>query len=194
MLDAARKVGAHTLLVPASTDPNCDPTQVDEDMRWLARAAAERGLRVAYEGMAWSTVNYTVLSAWNLVRRVGETNLGVAIDAFHIFVRGRTAEDLDSIPPDRIFLVQLSDIDHSVDLDHVLEVARHHRLLPGQGHFPLGTITQRLKQSGYSGPIGLEVFNDDLRTLDPAVVAREAMAALRQLWPEGNAVKGGSPS
>ncbi len=31
---------------------------------------------------------------------------------------------------------------------------------------------------GYSGPIGLEVFNDALKARDPHEVAREAMAAL----------------
>jgi 4-hydroxyphenylpyruvate dioxygenase len=183
MLDTAVKVGAPTLLTPASTDPNCDPGRVVGDMRWLARTAAARGLRVAYEAMAWSSVNSTLVAAWDVVRHVDEPNLGVVVDAFHIFVRGRTAADLDGVPTDHIFLVQLSDLEHGVDLKHVIAVARHHRLLPAQGHFPLATLTDRLKQSGYSGPIGLEVFNDDLKARDSTVVAGEAMASLRKVWP-----------
>src|SRR5580700_4692975 len=35
ILDAALRVGADTLLVPASTDKSCDPSCVIEDMRWL---------------------------------------------------------------------------------------------------------------------------------------------------------------
>jgi 4-hydroxyphenylpyruvate dioxygenase len=47
MLDATLGVGADTLLAPASTDPNCDPSRVVENMRWLAREAGTRDLRVA---------------------------------------------------------------------------------------------------------------------------------------------------
>jgi Tannase and feruloyl esterase len=39
-----------------------------------------------------------------------------------------TANDLDQLEPERIYIVQLSDLDHGADLDHVIETARHHRL------------------------------------------------------------------
>jgi 4-hydroxyphenylpyruvate dioxygenase len=103
MLDMAVKVGAPTLLTPASTDPHCDPALVVGDMRWLARTATARGLRVAYEAMAWSSVNFTLGDVWDVVRHVNEPNLGVVVDAFHIFVRGRTAADLDGVPTAAFF-------------------------------------------------------------------------------------------
>ena len=43
MLDTAVQVGADTLLVPASTDAECDPTRIVEDLVWLAQQAAARG-------------------------------------------------------------------------------------------------------------------------------------------------------
>lgn len=185
MLDTAVILGATTLLTPASTRADCVAARIDEDMGWLADQAAARGLRIAYEGMAWSTVNFTLASAWQCVKRLERPNLGVVVDAFHIFVRGRTASDLDGIPADRIYLVQLSDLGHPVDLAGVIDIARHHRLLPGEGHFPIATILKRLKDLNYTGPIGLEVFNDDLKAEDPKFVARRAMAALRSVWPTG---------
>ncbi|MGI8404233.1 MAG: sugar phosphate isomerase/epimerase family protein, partial [Thermomicrobiales bacterium] len=54
MLDTAAKVGADTVLAPASTDQNCDSGRIAGDMRWFTRIASTRGLRIAYEGMAWS--------------------------------------------------------------------------------------------------------------------------------------------
>jgi 4-hydroxyphenylpyruvate dioxygenase len=183
MLDTAFRLGATTLLAPASTDPDCDPARIVEDMAWLAREASVRGLRIAYEGMAWSTINHSLPAAWQVVRQVGARNLGLVVDAFHIFVRGRDARDLDGIPMDAIYLVQLSDLARRVagDRDKLIDTARHHRLLPGQGYFPIQTILERLERGGYAGPIGLEVFNDDLKARDPMKTAVEAMAALRSV-------------
>lgn len=182
MLDTAVKVGATTLLSPASTRADCVAERVVEDMRWLADEAAARNLRVAYEGMAWSKINFTLASAWACVQQVGAPNLGLVVDAFHMFARDRDASDLDGIPMDRIYLVQLSDLLEEIDLPNIIEIARHRRLLPGQGRFPIATILDRLKASGYAGPIGLEVFNDNMKARDPYEVARESMAALRSVW------------
>jgi 4-hydroxyphenylpyruvate dioxygenase len=98
-------------------------------------------------------------------------------------VRGRDASDLDGIPMDRIYLMQLSDLDHGVDLQPVIDTARQHRLLPGQGRFPINSILHRVREEDYIGRGGLEVFNGDLKAQDLHVVAREAMSALRRVWP-----------
>lgn len=181
MLDLAVQLNATTLLAPASTDPHCDAARIVEDLAWLARQAAARGLRIAYEAMAWSTVNHTTPAAWRCVQAASQPNLGMVIDAFHLFATGRDASDLDGIPMQRIYLVQLSDLASDVSSEKVKAVARHGRLLPGDGHFPLASLLQRLAAGGYAGPIGLEVFNDELQARDPAEVAQEAMAALRRV-------------
>ena len=185
MLDTAVLVGAKTLLTPASTDPACQAGRIVEDLRWLATEAGRRGLRIAYEGMAWSTINYTTPAAWKSVQLADMPNLGMVIDAFHIFVRGRDASDLDGIPMERIFLVQLSDLGQPLkNLNNVKQIARHERLLPGAGCFPVETILARLKADGYRGPVGLEVFNDAMKARDPRDVTREAMAALQSVWAD----------
>lgn len=181
MLDTAVTLGAGTLLVPASTDPDCVAGRVVEDMRWLARQAAARGLRIAHEGMAWSTLHDTLPAVWDVVQAVDAPNLGLVLDAFHLFARHRTLADLDGIPLDRLFLVQLSDLAVETRPDSIIDIARHHRLLPGQGRFPLQALMARLQD--YRGPIGLEVFNDALKSQNPDTVAREAMTALRQVLP-----------
>ena len=181
MLDLAVQVGATSVLAPASTDPDCDAARIVDDLAWLAQQAATRGLRIAYEAMAWSTVNHTTPAAWRCVQLANQANLGLVIDAFHIFALGRNASDLDGIPAERIFLVQLSDLDRQVSKTGLKTAARHRRLLPGDGHFPLASLLQRLSAIGYAGPIGLEVFNDALHARAPAEVAQEAMAALRRV-------------
>lgn len=180
MMDAALALGATTLLTPASTQKNCIAEREEEDIRWLAQEAGKRGLRVAFEAMAWSTHINTTDAAWRLVQRVNEPNLGLVVDAFHIFVRNRTVADLHGIPMDKIFLVQLSDLAALPSGNELVETARHHRLLPGQGNFPLYTLLDYLEAEGYRGPVGLEVFNDEIKRHAPADAAKEAMHALKR--------------
>jgi len=180
LLDRATALGANTVLTPACTHKDCVAERVVDDLRWLAREAASRGLRVAYEGMAWSTLTYTVPAAWATIQAVGEPNMGLVVDAFHMFSRGRDVSDLQGIPVDRIFLLQLSDLMEEIDLPNIIQIARHRRLLPGQGRFPVVDLVATLLESGYKGPIGLEVFNDAMKARDPMEVAREAMSALRR--------------
>ncbi len=186
MLDTAVIVGAKTVLTPASTDVHCVPERIEEDLRWLAREAGKRGLRIAYEAMAWSTVNHFTPDAWRTIQNVGEDNIGMVIDAFHIFVKKRTARDLDGIPADKIFLVQFSDLADDPTPENLIDTARHRRLLPGEGHFPVMRILEAVLAKGYTGPIGLEVFNDDIKALPPEQAAVDAMKALRSLIDAAN--------
>jgi 4-hydroxyphenylpyruvate dioxygenase len=180
MLDTAVALGANLLLTPACTHKECVGERIEEDLRWLARQAGQRGLRIAYEGMAWSTKINNTADAWKMVQRVNEPNLGLVVDAFHIFVRQRTVADLHGIPMDKIFLVQLSDLSEQPDPENLIDTARHRRLLPGQGKFPIHTLIEYLQEQGYTGPLGLEVFSDVLKAQDPASVARQAMKALQE--------------
>jgi 4-hydroxyphenylpyruvate dioxygenase len=113
---------------------------------------------------------------------VHEPNLGLALDIFHIFAGGRTDSDLNGIPVERVFLVQLSDLARGVAYRTVAETAQHHRLLPGDGRFPIQSILDRLRSEGYAGPIGVKAFNDCMRARPAVEVAREAMASLIRVW------------
>lgn len=187
LLDMAVAVGAGTVLVPASTDPACEAQQVTADLRWLCARAADRGLRIAYEGMAWSHLHSTVPSAWQQIQAVAADNLDLVVDAFHLFAAGRSVDDLQGIPADRIALVQLSDVTAQPQPGAVKQQARHARCLPGTGIWPLATLVQRLASIGYAGPIGLEVFNDTLNAHDPVGVAEQAMTALEAVLDERRA-------
>ncbi|UAK24264.1 sugar phosphate isomerase/epimerase family protein [Sphingomonas nostoxanthinifaciens] len=181
MLDTAAEIGIDTVLVPASTDPACDRARIGDDLAWLVDQARLRGRRIAYEGMAWSSVNATFAAAWEAIRGFDPAHAGLVLDSFHLFVRDEDETVIDAVPVDRIFLAQFSDVAHPVALADAKRIARHARLLPGAGKLPLDRLARRLLGRGYVGPIGLEVFNDGLRARDPGPVARMAMDALRRL-------------
>lgn len=178
MLDTAVSLGASTLLVPASAASDCIAEREEEDLRWLVKEAGDRAINVAFEAMAWSTHINDTAAAWQMVQRIDQPNLGLVLDAFHIFAHNRTVADLSGIPADKIFLVQLSDLAELPSEKTLVATARHQRLLPGQGVFPLHTLLNYLTDIGYCGPLGLEVFNDRLHQRPAVEVAKKAMSAL----------------
>ncbi|WP_201192472.1 sugar phosphate isomerase/epimerase family protein [Pseudomonas fluorescens] len=185
MMDIAVSIGADCVQSPAITLLDCEPDKIDEDLRWLARQAATRGLRIAYEPLAWAVLDYTVPHAWERLQRVGEPNIGIVVDLFHVCTRQRPVEDLHGIPLEQIYQVQLSDLTEPVtpdNLEHLIDTARHRRVLPGQGYFDTSSFIQYLLEAGYQGPVGVEVFSDELKAQPAELTARQAMAALKDVW------------
>ncbi len=185
LLSAAAEMGAPVLAVTASTDPACDRDRVQDDLAWLVGEAKRRGVRVSYEPLSWSVANATLPDAWSVVRGLDREVIGLVVDSYHIFSKGRTAEDLANIPADRIFAVQFADACTPIAAENYKDVARTHRLLPGDGDFPLHSLVEKLAGMGYDGPVGIEVFNIDLAKQDPVRVAKRAMASLTALWSNG---------
>lgn len=188
VMDLALALGTACVQSPATMRAECIAERIDDDLAWMADQAARRGLVISYEATAWSAVDNTLPAAWDRVRRLGAANVGVVVDSFHICARGRDARDLDGVPAEKIFQVQLNDLIEPVgigDLPHLIEVARHRRLLPGEGRFPLGDFVRRLSAMGYAGPMGVEVFSDVLKAQPPARVAEAARASFDRLAAGG---------
>jgi 4-hydroxyphenylpyruvate dioxygenase len=177
------RLGAPTLLVCS----NCSAEAVDDDalaaeqLRRLAEVAADHGVRIAYEALAWGRHVNDELHAWRIVAAADHPGLGLCLDSFHVFSRGRDPGAIRRIPGEKIFFVQLADaLRPSAD---VREWGRHHRRFPGEGDFDLAAFVVAVLAAGYRGPLSLEVFNDVFRQADPrhvAVHARRSLLALEE--------------
>lgn len=177
-LELMRRLGADTVLVCSTVSPHArdDDDLAAEQLHTLAGHAAEHGMRVAYEALAWGRHVNTWHHAWEVVRRGDHPALGLCLDSFHVLSRESTAQGLDRIPHEKLFLVQLADAPQ-LRMD-VLQWSRHHRLFPGQGAFDLTTFTSDVLATGYRGPLSLEVFNDVFRQSPPDRAAVDAMRSL----------------
>ena len=65
-----------------------------------------------------------------------------------------------------------------------MSLSRHHRCFPGQGDWEMHAYLEAVVASGYSGPISLEIFNDQFRGAPAAAIARDGMRSL-QICGEG---------
>lgn len=185
-IEMAQALGCDTLQAPATTREDCIAQYIDEDLRWLASEAARFDMRIMYEPMAWCSVDNTLPKAWERLQRLDQPNIGLVVDLFHICALGGDASHLDNIPAERIYEVQLCDMavqPSPQDKEAIMTLAKHQRQLPGAGIIDINSFVDKLKSAGYQGPVGIEVFNDDLKRQPPREAAQQAYAALRRFWP-----------
>jgi 4-hydroxyphenylpyruvate dioxygenase len=182
--DVMEQLGADLMLVCSNTAPDtlADDECAAGDVRALGERAARRGFRIGYEALAWGRQVNTFGHAWKIVRAADHPAVGLVVDTFHTFAIEDDDAPIAKIPGDRIFFTQLADAP-MMRLDP-LSWSRHFRLFPGQGAFPVTRFTRNVLASGYSGPISLEIFNDEFRAAPPRPTAIDAMRSLLLLEEE----------
>jgi 4-hydroxyphenylpyruvate dioxygenase len=146
------------------------------DFRELGERAASRGLRVGYEALAWGRHVNDYRDAWEIVRRADHRSIGVILDSFHTLAPSFPVSAIQAIPADKIFLVQLADAP-KLGLD-VLSWSRHFRCFPGQGDLPVVAFMEAVQATGYSGPLSLEIFNDQFRSGSAVRTATDGLRSL----------------
>jgi 4-hydroxyphenylpyruvate dioxygenase len=181
------RLGMDTILVCS----NVATAAIDDDglrakqLAALADLAADHGVKVAYEALAWGRYVNDYEHAHRLVEMVDHPNLGTCLDSFHILSRDWDTAPIEDINPDKIFFVQVADAP-KLSMD-VLSWSRHYRVFPGEGQFELAKFMGHVVRAGYTGPVSLEVFNDVFRQSD---VERTAVDAMRSLiWLEEQSAK-----
>ena len=146
------------------------------DFRALGELAALHGLRVGFEALAWGRHVNDYRDAWEIVRRADHKSIGIILDSFHALAPAFPVTPIQSIPADRIFLVQLADAP-KLGLD-VLSWSRHFRCFPGQGDLPVGAFMEAIAATGYAGPLSLEIFNDQFRSGSAVRTATDGLRSL----------------
>src|SRR5688572_22375193 len=173
-----------TYILPASDLPLMENWNFHvQRLRPIARTLAEYGLRFGLEFVApyhlrrkWKhEFIFTPGQMLELAADAGE-NVGLLVDSFHCHTAGTTWEHLSQIPATKIVLAHLNDAPR-VPLGQVDD---SQRVLPGEGAIDVVAFISALKQTGYDGPVSLEVFNADLRAMSPADAARKAWDATKR--------------
>ena len=180
MLELCHALGCNLLLACSSTSPHAarDVGSIAKDLQKLAMLAVPLNIRVAYEALSWGRHVNVFPAAWEVVAEAGRSNLGLALDSFHVIANGTDLELLQDIDPRKIFLVQLSDFlwQEVRSAEERIQTARHSRVFPGEGVHSdkVAEMVRQLDEMGYRGDYSFEVFNDDYLQLPPAAVAARA--------------------
>lgn len=161
--DLMAELGCDLLMVCSNVSPDSlgGIDRAASDFRELGERAARRGMRVAFEALAWGRHINDYRDAWEVVRRTDHPAVGLVLDSFHILARGTDLSAIRAIPADRIFLVQLADAP-KLEMDY-LSWSRHYRCYPGQGELDIAGFMGSLMATGFDGLLSLEIFNDRFR-------------------------------
>ncbi len=184
--DLMGELGCDLMLVCSNVSPEAlgGIDRLAADFHELGTRSEKHAIRVGFEALAWGRHVHDYRDAWEVVRRADHAHVGTILDSFHILARGTDLGAIASIPPERIFLVQLSDAP-KLQMDY-LSWSRHWRCMPGQGELDLGGFMAALKASGYDGHLSLEIFNDRFRAGSARAVAIDGHRALICLMDDAN--------
>jgi D-psicose/D-tagatose/L-ribulose 3-epimerase len=127
-----------------------------ENLARAADAAATRGVGLAIEPLnrfETDLIN-TVDQAVAFVRRIGQDNVGLLLDTFHMNIEERSIPDALRRAKGHLFHFHACANDRGV---------------PGRDHLPWTEIDAALAQIGYRGPWVIEAFNPAIKEIARAV-------------------------
>ena len=140
------------------------------NVREAADIAADRGLDLYLEPLAWSNLNRHRHSM-EIIERAGRDNVGIALDTWHYWTTGDTLEEVAATPKELIKAVHISD---GLDLDRENDVpdqSVHRNVVIGGGAIPLQEWVDVIKSTGYDGWWCSEMFSDKANEHDFLKVA-----------------------
>jgi sugar phosphate isomerase/epimerase len=161
-----------------------------EKLAPVARVLADHGIALGLEFLGPVTLFqdhkhpfiHTMAPMVAMARQIGP-NVGLLLDAWHLFTSGGTLADLSNLTARDIVHVHINDAPIGVPFDKVHDQTRH---LPLEtGVLNLTGFMQTLAALGYDGPVVTEPFNARLNALaatDPTAAASEVSAAMDRLW------------
>ncbi len=143
-----------------------------DNIRQVAEVARQFGLKVGAEFVRNSTYMASLPTALRLRRAAAHPNFGVIFDCYHFWSGPSKMEDMDALQPGEIVHAHLND---TQDLPREL-LDQQSRVIAGDGVAPLARILRKLVDTGYTGPISVELFLPKFQQADPFALAKEIKA------------------
>ncbi len=182
--DMAEGLGAKAVNVVHFEGHPVPFTEMTDVLGGVARRAARRGHTILIEFLPETGIP-DLPGALDLVRAVGQDNLRVMLDTWHLARTGGGPQQLVGDAPALIGGLQVSDRRKIQDAQPYVKMSG--RFLPGEGELPLMDILAPVLAAHPELPVGVEVLNDELKAMPAGQAASVAAAALRSVLSRGPA-------
>jgi 2-keto-myo-inositol isomerase len=146
--------------------------------RILEIGLEEYGLQPAFVFLEFVHDLRTIDHALEVLQETNHPLAQTIPDTFHMHVGETPVEDLSKLPGSAIGIFQIADAPAEIPRERLKD---SHRVLPGDGVLPLEEALRRLRTTGYTGAISLELYNPtyyDRATDDFLAEARAKMLAV----------------
>jgi sugar phosphate isomerase/epimerase len=175
--------------------PGSDERPFAENFDWhvrrfrrIARVLAEEGCRIGLEFVGPKTSRtsrrfefvYTLEGMLELARSIGTGNVGILLDAWHLYTTRGTPNDVLKLRGSDVVTVHVNDAPLGVDVDAQVDSVR---CLPLEtGVIDLTGFLRALQTIGYDGPVTPEPFSKSVNELPPEEAVRVTGETMRQAW------------
>ena len=192
------EVGAEMGALRASTwcPPSSAEREFDENFAWhlerfaaIAEALSEYGIRFGIEFIGPQSLRppdkhgfiYTMEGMLEMAAAIGTGNVGLLLDAWHLYTSGGSLDDLDKISNADIVNVHVNDAPAGLTM---AEYNDHDRRLPGEtGVIDLAGFMGKLSALAYDGPVTPEPFSARVNAIeDPHEAAAETAKSMNEMW------------
>ncbi len=178
--------------------PSSDEREYAENFAWhvaryrpIAEILKAEGCRFGVEFIGPKTSRarrkyefiYTLEGLMELAHAIGTGNVGLLLDAWHLYTSGGSVDDLDKITNQDVVVVHVNDAPAGIARDDQIDNVR---ALPMEtGVIDLPGFMGKLKKMGYDGPVMPEPFSKQLNEIgaaDPLAAAKIAAESMAKLW------------
>ena len=178
--------------------PGSDERGYDENFAWhverlrlVAEPLRAAGCRLGIEFIGPKTFRapfahefvHTLSGVQDLARAVGVGNVGVLLDAWHLYASGGSVAEIDGLTADEVVVVHVNDAPAGIARDDQVDNVR---ALPLEtGVLELVPFMTKLAAIGFDGPVMPEPFSrplNDLAAEDPDAAVRATADAMDALW------------
>jgi sugar phosphate isomerase/epimerase len=176
---AAEALGAPRVAIAHPAGGEAPLEEMIDVIGGITTRAAGHGLGIVVEFIANSHGIGSLDVARAIVGGVGAANIGLVLDAWHLYRTGVDFDVLSELPAAEIGLVQVSDAPAAAF--GVRPAVMEDRLLPGEGDMPLEQMIAALVGNRPGVDVGVEIFSSTLNALDPAEAGQRAGDAVRKV-------------
>ena len=179
--------------------PASDEREFAENLAWhierfrpIAQILADNGSSFGIEFIGPKTSRsrrkhefiYTLEGMMDMAHRIGTGNVGLLLDAWHLYTSGGSIADLDKITAKDVVTVHVNDAPKGLAIEEQLDNDR--RLPMETGVIDLPGFMRKLVAMGYDGPVTPEPFSKRINAIDdPLEAAKLAASYMDELWKAG---------
>jgi sugar phosphate isomerase/epimerase len=189
-LDLSHAVGSPMLTLIAGGLPARDRSIRHAEQRLrtaleeLEPHARQAGVRLALEPLHplfvdGRSIVTTIAQALRVIKDLPADTVGILIDAYATYWDSNFHDDILDAGP-RIAGYQVSDF--ALPLPGPENM--NGRLFPGDGSIDLASLTSSVRRAGYTGPVEVEIFNDDIWSLPLETIIERTVASFNRYLTE----------
>lgn len=163
LLQAAEKLGARHIKIGNFFDQPAPMDKLVKEFARICEEAGNAGTNIVFELIPWVTPG-TLKDALTMVQTAGAPNGGLMLDLWHLHSLKVANSEIEKLPLQYVKGVELNDGPAVLANDGTwVDQTVNHRQLCGNGVFDIKGFIKAIDKLGYTGPVGLEVLNKDMR-------------------------------